>query len=167
LDNEVIDATALEHEETSTNVEPNIEPDKSPHTAESSNLRVTVEEPSSERYSFRNRSEMQERTTFNDDFNNPSNSSKSYSQQTHVQLFQHSITNMIKRPKRLRDHISSLYKYATHFIFNQMTANKGIKKHGQSAVDALYKEFAQLDAKGVFQPISFPKEIGFTSHKSN
>jgi hypothetical protein len=34
-----------------------------------------------------------------------------------------------------------------------MTANKGIKKHGQTAVDALYKEFAQLDAKGVFQPM--------------
>ena len=90
----------------------------------SPNIIDPVNEPTSERYSFRSRANLQERTTFNDDFNNPSNSSKSYSQQTHVQLFQHSVDNMIKRPKKLRDHVSSLYRYATHFLFNQMTANK-------------------------------------------
>jgi hypothetical protein len=38
-------------------------------------------------------------------------------------------------------------------------------------VDALYKEFSQLNAKGLFQPmhsnnLSLQKEIGFTSQKS-
>ena len=36
-------------------------------------------------------------------------------------------------------------------MFTQMTADAGIKKHGQVAVDALIKEFAQLHEKKVFE----------------
>jgi len=38
------------------------------------------------------------------------------------------------------------------FLLTQMTASRGIKKHGQKAVDALFMEFGQLDKKTVFEP---------------
>jgi len=38
------------------------------------------------------------------------------------------------------------------FLLTQMTASRGIKKHGQRAVDALFQEFGQLDKKTVFEP---------------
>jgi Reverse transcriptase (RNA-dependent DNA polymerase) len=38
-------------------------------------------------------------------------------------------------------------------IFNQMSATVGIQNHRQAAVDALFKEFAQLDDKEVFEPV--------------
>ncbi|KAG7372416.1 reverse transcriptase RNA-dependent DNA polymerase [Nitzschia inconspicua] len=37
------------------------------------------------------------------------------------------------------------------YMMTQMTATAGIKKHGQAAVDALFREFAQLDDKTVFE----------------
>ena len=37
-------------------------------------------------------------------------------------------------------------------VMTQMTANAGIKKHGDRAVEALLEEFCQLDDKGVFEP---------------
>ena len=39
------------------------------------------------------------------------------------------------------------------FIFTQMSARAGIKKHGQPACNALTTEFAQLDCKGAYDPI--------------
>ena len=39
------------------------------------------------------------------------------------------------------------------FVFTQMSARAGIKKHGQAARDALMAEFAQLDYKGAYEPI--------------
>ena len=39
------------------------------------------------------------------------------------------------------------------FVFTQMYAWAGIKKHGQAARDALSAEFAQLDYKGAYEPI--------------
>ena len=39
------------------------------------------------------------------------------------------------------------------FVFTQMTARAGIKKHGQAARDALTAEFAQLDYKGAYEPV--------------
>jgi hypothetical protein len=38
-------------------------------------------------------------------------------------------------------------------IMTQMTATAGIKKHGQKAIDALLKEFCQLDNKSVFAAV--------------
>ena len=37
------------------------------------------------------------------------------------------------------------------FVFTQMSARAGIKKHGQSARDVLTAEFAQLDYKGTYE----------------
>ena len=39
------------------------------------------------------------------------------------------------------------------FIFTQMTAQAGIKKHGQAARDALTAKFAQLDYKGAYKRV--------------
>ena len=39
------------------------------------------------------------------------------------------------------------------FVFTQMSARAGIKKHGQAARDALTAKFAQLDYKGAYEPI--------------
>ena len=39
------------------------------------------------------------------------------------------------------------------FVFTQMSAWAGIKKHGQVARDALTAEFAQQDYKGTYEPI--------------
>ena len=36
---------------------------------------------------------------------------------------------------------------------NQMTAKAGIKKHGQTTITAILKEFGQLNDKGTFKPI--------------
>ena len=44
-------------------------------------------------------------------------------------------------------------KYIFGHVMTQMTATAGIKKHGQRAVDALFKEFCQLDDKSVFGAI--------------
>jgi hypothetical protein len=40
----------------------------------------------------------------------------------------------------------------TVLIMSQMTAQAGIKKHGDRAIEALLAEFCQLDDKSVFQP---------------
>ena len=42
-------------------------------------------------------------------------------------------------------------------VMTQMTATAGIKKHGQKAVDALLKEFCQLDDKAVFAAVDAGK----------
>ena len=39
------------------------------------------------------------------------------------------------------------------FVFTQMQARAGIKKHGQSARDMLTAEFAQLDYKGAYESV--------------
>jgi hypothetical protein len=44
-------------------------------------------------------------------------------------------------------------QYIFGHVMTQMTATAGIKKHGQKAVDALLKEFCQLDNKLVFAPV--------------
>ena len=37
-----------------------------------------------------------------------------------------------------------IQKLAMEVTFTQMTANKGIKKHGERSVAAMYKEYTQL-----------------------
>ena len=47
----------------------------------------------------------------------------------------------------------NFYEYVCHLMFNQMPAKKGIEKHGQVTVDAMLKEFSQLDDMSVFEGI--------------
>lgn len=48
---------------------------------------------------------------------------------------------------------NSIRKAITGLMFTQMSAHKGIKKHGQSALDALKKEFLQFKALNVLEPL--------------
>ena len=41
---------------------------------------------------------------------------------------------------KIDDTKNDVFEYCCHFLFNQMTADAGIRKHGQVAIDALYKE---------------------------
>ena len=100
-------------------------------------------------YNLRSRSEASQRTTFNEQFDNPA-SSKIYA--PHLQFFQSSINHMIEDPQELHSHLCDLYE-VVHFCFNQMSAKEGIKKHGEAAVMALFSEFAQLHDKRVFKAI--------------
>jgi hypothetical protein len=61
-----------------------------------------------------------------------------------MQFLQQAVEKVDESPK-------DLHEYACHFMFTQMTADAGIKKHGQLAVEALMAEFAQLDDLKVFQ----------------
>ena len=48
-----------------------------------------------------------------------------------------------------------------YLVNTEMNATTGIKLHGERAVEALLKEFAQLDNMNTFKPIkadSIPKE---------
>jgi hypothetical protein len=47
----------------------------------------------------------------------------------------------------------------TGFLMIQMTARAGIKKHGDAAVEAMFKEFLQLDDKTVFEGVMPPDTI--------
>ena len=38
-----------------------------------------------------------------------------------------------------------MHKLAMDVTFTQMTSKKGIKKHGDRAVEAMYKEYIQLE----------------------
>ena len=46
-----------------------------------------------------------------------------------------------------------MFKRCVGVCLNQMTAKTGIKKHGQTAITAILKEFGQLNDKGTFKPI--------------
>jgi hypothetical protein len=50
------------------------------------------------------------------------------------------------------DTTDDVLKCVTGIAMMQMSAKAGIKKHGQVAIDALFKEFAQLHDLGVFLP---------------
>jgi hypothetical protein len=46
-----------------------------------------------------------------------------------------------------------IHRAITGLMFTQMSAHKGIKKHGQSALDALRKEFLQFKTLDVLEPL--------------
>ena len=48
--------------------------------------------------------------------------------------------------------IRDTFKRIVAVCFNQMSAKKGIKKHGQIAINAILKEYKQLHDLGVFKP---------------
>ena len=46
-----------------------------------------------------------------------------------------------------------VHRYITHYMMTQMSARAGIRKHGQAAINALMKEFAQLHNQNTFDPV--------------
>ena len=102
-------------------------------------------------YNLWDRSTIGDRVTFNDEIINPV-SSKSYSSQ-HLQFFQQDINDMHSDSEHFDKHVQTLYGRIVEYVFNQMTAKAGIRKHGEKAVMALFEEFAQLHDKSVFRAI--------------
>ena len=75
--------------------------------------------------------------------------SREYSHRFDLQVY--NVTNVhashtTRRPATIAQNVFG-------FVLTQMTAQAGIKKHGQAARDALTAEFAQLDYKGAYEPI--------------
>jgi hypothetical protein len=54
--------------------------------------------------------------------------------------------------------IKDTFKKLCALCFNQMSAKKGIKKHGQDAINVILKEYKQLHDLGVFKP-RFKKDL--------
>ena len=77
------------------------------------------------------------------------NRSREYSHRFDPQVYD--VTNL-QVPCATREPVTTTQKMFG-FVFTQMTARAGIKKHGQAARDALTAEFAQLDYKGAYEPV--------------
>ena len=89
------------------------------------------------------------------------NRSREYSHRFDPQVF--NVTNL-HVPHTPREPINMTQK-VFGFVFTQMTARAGIKKHGQAARDALTAEFAQLDYKGAYKPVQ-PTDLTETQRQS-
>ena len=63
-----------------------------------------------------------------------------------TQFLQHALN-------KVEDNPSDLFEYVTHFMFNQMSAKKGIAKHGDVAIAALLSEFTQLEDKDAYEGV--------------
>jgi hypothetical protein len=65
-----------------------------------------------------------------------------------MQFLQQGASNTHLLQEAVEDMLNSaswakVFKYITGFIFHQMSAKAGIKKHGQAAINALLQEFLQ------------------------
>ena len=72
---------------------------------------------------------------------------------------------MIDDPQSFHNHLCDLHEHVVAFTFNQMSERDGIKKHGEAAILALFKEFAQLHEKKVFRAIK-ASELNGTQKKN-
>ncbi|KAL7574572.1 hypothetical protein ACA910_015922 [Epithemia clementina (nom. ined.)] len=59
--------------------------------------------------------------------------------------------------KKLSTNLREAHCCFVGYVMTQMTATAGIKKHGEAAVEALFKELAQLDNEGVFVALDASK----------
>jgi hypothetical protein len=69
--------------------------------------------------------------------------------------YSHRFDQQIDNPHHqlLQDSLHAEWKDVFGFVMHQMTATAGIKKHGETAVRAMFKEFAQLDDRDTFEPV--------------
>ena len=77
------------------------------------------------------------------------NRSREYSHRFHPQVYD--VTNM--HASHAPQETVNVDQRMFGFVFTQMSAWAGIKKHGQAAHDAITAEFAQLDYKGAYELI--------------
>ena len=68
--------------------------------------------------------------------------------------------------KRDNDTLINAPRDITNFMFTQYTADRGIEKFGQLAVDALMKEFCQLEDIKVCKPVFFTQTNLLTKNQS-
>ena len=104
------------------------------------------QERSNSKYNLRR---SPKKPTFKQQFDNPA-STKSYSSR---QLFQNAVKAISDDPQKLHDSLCDTYEHLVGVCFNQMSAKAGIKKHGDKAVMALFREFAQLHDKKVMKAV--------------
>ena len=88
-------------------------------------------------------------TTQGSGYNLWPNRSREYSHRFDLQVY--NVTNL-QVPCATREPVTTTQKMFG-FVFTQMTARAGIKKHRHAARDALTAEFAQLDYKGAYEPV--------------
>ena len=69
---------------------------------------------------------------------------ESYKVENGFQLLQQAVEKIYESPKLM-------FGYIVGHVFTHMTSEVGIRKHGQVAVDALFKEFVQLHNLEVFE----------------
>ena len=70
---------------------------------------------------------------------------------------QHSIIEQYMKTDEqviMENNDKSINELITGFVFTQMSAKKGIHKHGKLAIQAIFNEFLQLHEKGVFLALS-------------
>lgn len=82
----------------------------------------------------------------------------------HERLYEHrfgflqtAAEQMENRTRLSDDTLAKCYKEVFDVCFTQMTANKGIKTYGKHTVDAIFKEFAQLNDLLVFRSLDANK----------
>jgi hypothetical protein len=98
------------------------------------------------------------------------NRDRSYGHRLNTQMDTSTSTKTYSDLSLLQDHITDYlttgnindtFQCITGYVMNQMSAEAGIKKFGQQAIDAIFKEFAQLNDKKVFSgmdPTKLTKE---------
>ena len=82
-------------------------------------------------------------------YNLRSNRSREYSYRFDTQVYDVTNLHVSHTPRKPVNVTQKVFG----FVFTQMTARAGIKKHGQAARDALTAEFTQLDYKGAYEPV--------------
>ena len=58
-----------------------------------------------------------------------------------------------RRKRKAEKKLKDIYRRAVHICMNQMSAKKGIERHGQAAINAILKEYKQLHDLDVFRGI--------------
>jgi Reverse transcriptase (RNA-dependent DNA polymerase) len=64
---------------------------------------------------------------------------------------------LMRASESLNENPMEMQQFINDFLFTQMSAKAGIKKHGQKAIDALLVEFGQLRNKEVMKPVDVTK----------
>lgn len=65
------------------------------------------------------------------------------------------VANQASRRGGLRLNKSVSYDHIMKIVLSQMSVGKGLKQLGDRTVDAVTKDFAQLDGKGILIPVEF------------
>lgn len=94
------------------------------------------------RYNLRTNRDRSYAHRFDHQMDTADDTSRSYD----VSLFQTSVDDWTDA---LQDTQHQMFCY----VFHQMSVSAGIKKHGQAAIDALFREFCQFQDKKVFRPM--------------
>ena len=126
-----------------------VEEDGVAHMEEEGAGQVEEEGPSTDMGEGENSIGNNEEATQRGGYNLRSNRSREYSHRFDPQVYDGTNTHVSHTTRKPVTITQNMFG----FVFTQMTARPGIKKHGQASRDVLTAEFAQLDYKGAYKPI--------------